>query len=131
MNRFNNGIGKYFYNKGEGNAILSDLYGERVFILAILTLFFSLLDAFLTLILIDHGAIELNPLMSFYLDIGPATFVAVKYGMTALSIFVLVVCCYDPNNSLKIKFPSLFLIIFLAVAAVIPWHLYLLYLHLS
>ena len=109
--------------------ILSNLYGERVFILIMLALVFSLLDACFTLILIDHGAIELNPVMSFYLNIGPATFVAVKYGMTSLSIFVLVVCSEDLSSILKIKSLPLFFMVFIAVAAVIPWHLYLMFRH--
>ena len=102
---------------------------EIVFTLIVLILIFTLLDAFFTLVLIDHGATELNPLMSFYLNIGPTTFIAVKYGMTSLSIFVLVVCSHSRTKSLKIKTQSLFFTIFIAVAGVISWQLYLIYLN--
>lgn len=102
-----------------------DRYSEVIFTLISLILIFSLLDALFTLVLIDNGATEMNPLMAFYLNIGPATFVAVKYGMTSLSILVLLISSHNSTKNLKSKATSLFLIVFLAVAGVIPWQLYL------
>jgi hypothetical protein len=119
------GMREQVRRKIDWRTIFFEHYSEFVFTLIALILVFSLLDAFLTLVLIDYGATELNPLMAFYIDIGPATFIMVKYGMTSLSIFVLLVSSHHSTKSLKIKTPSLFLIIFLAVAGVIPWQLYL------
>ena len=104
-----------------------DRYSKTVFRLIILILVFSMLDAFLTLLLIDHGAVELNPLMAFYLNIGPTPFVAVKYGLTSLSVFVLLVCSNNTIRSLRIHTRSMFSIISLTFAGVIAWQLYLFY----
>ena len=118
-------VDKHFYHRTEWRKIFLDCYSEVLFALIALILVFSLMDAFFTLILIDHGATELNPLMAFYLNIGPAVFIGVKYGMTSLSIFVLLVSSKNSSISHKICSSSLFLMIFLTVAAVIPWQLYL------
>lgn len=104
-----------------------DRYSKTIFRLIVLILVFSVVDAFLTLLLIDHGAIELNPLMAFYLKIGPVPFVAVKYALTSMSIFVLLVYSRYSIKSLKIYTRSMFSVISVAFAGVIAWQLYLVY----
>ena len=104
-----------------------DRYSKTIFRLIVLILVFSVLDAFLTLLLIDHGAVELNPLMAFYLNIGPTQFVAVKYALTSLSIFVLLVYSNKSIQSLKLHTRSMFSIISLTFAGVIAWQLFLVY----
>ena len=104
-----------------------DRYGNTVFSLIVMILSFSLLDAYLTLLLINHGAIELNPLMAFYLKVGPTTFVTVKYTMTSLSIFVLLVYSHNSIKGLNKNTRSMFSIIAAAFAGVIAWQLYLVY----
>jgi hypothetical protein len=120
-------VDKHFYHRTEWRKIFLDCHSEVLFALIALILVFSLMDAFFTLILVDHGATELNPLMAFYLNIGPAVFIMVKYGMTSLSIFVLLVSSNNSSISHKICTSSLFLMICLTVAAVIPWQLYLIF----
>ena len=56
-----------------------------------LVLFLSLLDALLTLTLIAQGATELNPVMHYFLGHGPQIFLLVKYGLTALSVMIIVI----------------------------------------
>lgn len=104
-----------------------DRYSKTIFKLIVLILVFSVLDAFLTLLLVDHGAVELNPLMAFYLDIGPVPFVAVKYGLTSLSVFVLLVYSNNSVKRLNMVTRSTFSIISLAFAGVIAWQLFLVY----
>jgi len=123
--RLDHGMSERVCRRIDRSSIFWVHYGENVFTLIVLILIFSLLDAFFTLVLIDYGATELNPLMSFYLNIGPTTFISVKYGMTSLSIFVLLVCSHNPTKKLKIKTQSLFFTILLAVAGVLSWQLYL------
>ena len=65
-----------------------DRYSTALFGAIVAILFLSVMDAFLTLFLIDHGAVEINPLMAYYLNIGPLTFIVVKYLLTSLSVFV-------------------------------------------
>ena len=62
-------------------ASLVDQYQQSLFGIIALILFFSVIDALLTLFLINHGAIEINPIMAFYLDLGPYVFLGVKYGL--------------------------------------------------
>ena len=107
--------------------IYLDRYSKPLFRLIMLILVFSVLDAFLTLLLIEHGAIELNPLMAFYLNRGPATFIAVKYALTSLSVFVLLIYSNNVLVSFKIYTRSMFSVIFAAFATVIAWQLYLVY----
>ena len=104
-----------------------DRYSKPVFRLIVLILLLSVLDAFFTLLLIDHGAVELNPLMAFYLNIGPTPFVVVKYCLTSLSIFVLLVYSNNSIKRLKIYTRSVFSIISITFAGVIAWQLFLIY----
>ena len=75
-----------------------DNYSPRLltFVLIILTL--SLADGFFTLHLTDHGAIEANPAMAYFLDLSPWAFMSVKYLLTSLSVI-----CFLILNNLYIK----------------------------
>lgn len=50
----------------------------------------SCADAFLTLLLIEKGMIEANPLMEATMSMGTEIFISTKLMMTAFGIFVLV-----------------------------------------
>jgi len=50
----------------------------------------SSLDAFLTLILLNHGAVELNILMDWLIKMDIRTFAAVKLAITGLALVILV-----------------------------------------
>ena len=63
-----------------------DRYGASIFALIMAILLLSLTDAMLTLILLNHGAVELNPVMAFYIDLGPEAFLITKYLLTALPL---------------------------------------------
>jgi len=78
--------------------IILDNYSPRLlaFVLVILTL--SLADGFFTLHLTDHGAIEANPVMAYFLDLSPWAFMSVKYLLTTLSVI-----CFLILNNLYIK----------------------------
>ena len=78
--------------------IILDNYSPRLlaFVLVILTL--SLADGFFTLHLTDHGAIEANPVMAYFLDLSPWAFMSVKYLLTSLSVI-----CFLVLNNLYIK----------------------------
>ena len=67
-----------------------DRYSPSLLPSVIMVLGLSLLDALLTLILLSQGAKELNPVMDYYLGHGPEVFLTVKYGLTALSVFIIV-----------------------------------------
>jgi hypothetical protein len=68
-----------------------DLYDWDIVSLILLILLLSLSDAFLTLLLIEMGSSEINPVMAFFLEFGPLHFVLSKYALTALgSIWLLI-----------------------------------------
>jgi len=104
-----------------------DQYDSGIFIAIVLILFFSIIDAFLTLFLIDHGASEINPIMAYFLKFGPFTFISVKYFFTCYSILVLLIFSNFFIRKLKIYTHSLFSYALGAFMIVIGWELFLIY----
>jgi hypothetical protein len=105
--------------------VLYDRYPGSLFAGTVAILVLSLLDALLTLVLLSKGASELNPIMLYYLGHGPAVFLVVKYCLTVLSLFIIVVSYdaliqrYRASTKILPLFASLFI-------GVILWELYLL-----
>jgi hypothetical protein len=56
---------------------------------ALVVLLLSIFDAFMTITLLHHGAIEANPLMAPLLQGGGAAFAYWKVGLTAFGVLVL------------------------------------------
>jgi len=67
----------------------ADLYGPDELLILLLILILSVVDAFLTLELVDSGMTEMNSVMDYYLRLGPLPFVLVKYLLTAVSLVLL------------------------------------------
>lgn len=67
----------------------NEAYGPYTFALAMIVIAFSLLDTCFTLVLIQHGAYESNPIMNFFLEQGNMVFFAVKYVTTILAVIIL------------------------------------------
>ncbi|GAC1449767.1 MAG: hypothetical protein NVSMB9_33800 [Isosphaeraceae bacterium] len=63
---------------------LVDRVSNARFAAAVLLLVLTLVDGWLTLLLLDHGFEEVNPVMRCLLDRGPLMFFAGKYLLTAL-----------------------------------------------
>jgi hypothetical protein len=93
------------------------------FIIAILIL--SIVDACLTVILIRNGAVELNPVMAYYLSISPQIFLAVKYTLTSLSVFILLIYGSVALRGGLIQIRSIFPLIITVFASVVVWEIYL------
>jgi hypothetical protein len=69
-----------------------DLYGIDEGLLFILILLLSVADGFLTLVLVGNCRImELNSVMSYYMQLGPWPFVLVKYFLTAGGLLFLLI----------------------------------------
>ncbi len=68
-----------------------DRYGPTsvTFFLTVLTL--CLLDAFITIRLLEAGGVELNPVMRFFLQFGEVPFLVVKFGFTVVALLVLLI----------------------------------------
>jgi hypothetical protein len=68
-----------------------DRYGLRSVITVVATLILCLADAFMTMYLIALGAYELNPVMDFFLRMGPISFLLAKYLFTGTALVCLLV----------------------------------------
>jgi hypothetical protein len=105
--------------------VLLDQYPKPLLIAAAVVLLLSLGDAVMTLFLVSHGAIELNPIMDYFLKAGSVYFVVVKYSLTAAAVTIVLLLNYYRLRGLNIhvrSFLSLFTVIF---SAVIAWQIYL------
>lgn len=74
----------------DNEVIFLDWHHPWLFFLATGTMLLSCADAFLTLLLIERGMIEVNPVMNAVMTQGTAVFTSTKLAMTAFGIFVLV-----------------------------------------
>jgi len=74
----------------DDDVIFLDWHHPWLFFLATGTMLLSCADAFLTLLLIERGMIEANPVMNAVMAQGTVAFTGTKLAMTAFGIFVLV-----------------------------------------
>jgi hypothetical protein len=82
-----------------------DRYHVKYLLITIGVVFFCLLDAFLTLGLVQKGGIEFNPIMDFLIKKNTVLFLVVKTCLTALCIiFFLVHKNFRVFGRLKINF---------------------------
>ena len=111
--------------KDQSIIFLVDLFSPKLFLPIVAALFFSVMDALLTLFLIGHGAYETNPIMAYYLNIGPYYFFAVKYILTSLGIIVLLIFRNRIFRTIKISGSALLYLIAGIFIAVVAWEIYL------
>lgn len=103
-----------------------DHYHTSLFIGIIIVLGLSLADGLLTLILVSRGARELNPIMDYYLQNGPHTFLLVKYGLTASSIFIVIMLDEVLASRYRFGSKTILSLFTSAFGSVLIWQWYLL-----
>lgn len=104
-----------------------DQYSTALFVSILLILFLSIIDALLTLFLINCGASEINPIMAYFLNFSPYTFMGVKYFLTSYAVIVLLIFNNVFIRKLKIYARSLFSYVIGAFVTVIGWELFLMF----
>ena len=104
-----------------------DRYRQSLFGVIVLILFLSVMDAILRVLLINHGAIEINPIMAFYLEVGPYTFLFVKYALTSVGLLVLVIFRNIFLKSIKIHVGSFIYFILIVFLGVVSWQIFLIH----
>lgn len=104
---------------------LLDHYPKSLMFAAVAVLLLSLGDAVLTLFLLGHGAVELNPIMDRLIKAGPHYFVLVKYGLTAAAATIVLLLNHYPLRFVNIPARSFLGVFTLLFSAVIAWQLYL------
>lgn len=66
-----------------------DWYHPRLFVLVVGIMLMSIMDSFFTLKLLANGAIETNPVMDYFINIGVPAFILSKMLLTGCSVIVL------------------------------------------
>jgi hypothetical protein len=102
-----------------------DLYSKPVLPAIVLVCVLSMVDAYMTLFLIGHGAVEMNPVMDYFLRQGLLTFVLVKYMLTAMSVILVVALHYVYIPFMRIFVSDLIMVFAGVFAAVVSWQIYL------
>ena len=74
----------------ESEPIFTDWHHPWLFFLAVGIMLMSCLDAFLTLQLLDRGAIEINPVMAAVIGRSALSFAVSKFVLTGLGVLALV-----------------------------------------
>lgn len=105
-----------------------DRYNPKLLAAITTILLLSVFDALLTLLLIEHGSSELNPVMSYFLKYGPLPFVIAKYGMTSFGVFVLLIFKNVFFSGTRVRTHSFFSWAIIAFGTVIAWEIFLVFL---
>lgn len=105
---------------------VSDTHSPKTLIVILSIILLSITDAYLTLHLTSQGAVELNPLMAYYLDHGPLTFFGMKYLLTCASIIVILMIKDLYLFNTKVQGKAVFLFHLVVLISVVKWELYLL-----
>lgn len=69
----------------------TDVYGAGITAIVILVISTCALDALLTSYLLNHGAVEANPVMAAVLSVGIVEFVVVKLALTGTCLMLLAI----------------------------------------
>jgi hypothetical protein len=102
-----------------------DQYSSGLFFTIVSILFLCVIDALLTLSLLNHGAHEINSVMAFFLKFGPYPFFASKYLLTILPVICLLMYRNIVIRIVKISTRSVLYIIAVLYLAVVVWEFYL------
>ena len=89
--------------------------------------FLCVIDAILTLHLLNHGAYEINTLMSYLLKIGPYAFFVFKYVLTMIATVSLLIFRGVVFQKLKASAHTILYLLAWAYLGVVGWELYLVY----
>ena len=107
--------------------VILDRYSPKLFAVIVGILFLSLLDAVLTLYLMEHGSNELNPVMDYFLKKGPLIFTIAKYLLTSVAVIIFVILANSVVPRFKFRAKRLFPYALIAFGSVIVWEVILVY----
>jgi hypothetical protein len=105
--------------------VLLDRYSPKLLVAILGILGLSLLDAILTLYLVEHGSSELNPVMDYFLKKGPLFFTLAKYLLTSMAVIIFLVLANSVIPRTNFRAKKLFSYALLAFGGVIVWELIL------
>jgi hypothetical protein len=102
-------------------------YGTKTFAAIMLLILLSILDAYLTLDLVNHGAVELNPVMAYYLARGPLAFFWVKYLLTCAAVILFLSVMNTSLFGTRIRGKVMFVFFLAAFAVIVQYELFLVF----
>lgn len=94
---------------------------KRVSLMALLIFVLSFIDGGLTLLIVEKGAIEANPVMNYFLSFGHIPFMLAKFIFGYIFVFTMI---YFSNKYKKVVISSL-LISFSVYSVIICYHFFL------
>ena len=106
---------------------LVDHYSPKLFAAIIAIIFLSVIDALLTLFLMNHGAHEVNPVMAYYITVGPYTFFTLKFALTIVGAITLLMFRNIIPHSFKVRTYSLLYFVVGAFVVTVAWEIYLVF----
>lgn len=106
---------------------LVDHYSPKLFAAIIAIIFLSVIDALLTLYLMNHGAYEVNPVMAYYINVGPYTFFTLKFALTIIGTITLLIFRDIIPQLFKVHTYSLLYFVVSAFIMTVAWELYLVF----
>lgn len=104
-----------------------DRYNQKMFAAITAILMLSIFDALLTLILIERGSSELNPVMAYFLQHGPLSFIVAKYTLTSFGVVILLIFKNVFIKKINMHTHALFGCVIFVFSGVIVWELFLLF----
>ena len=102
-----------------------DEYDQTFMGVIIFLVILSIIDGFMTLHLLDQGAHEINPLMSFCLDLGPWFFLASKFLLTCFGVMCLLVVSNSQVFGDRIQVRDVFPAMLFLYLVVMAWNSFL------
>ena len=107
-------------------ASISEIHSPKTLAVILLIILLSITDAYLTLDLISRGAVELNPIMAYYLDHSVLAFFGTKYLLTCASIILILFIKDLYLFRTRVQGKILFVFHLIVLTSVVKWELYLL-----
>ena len=102
-----------------------DQFSPELFAIITSIIILCVLDALFTFWLLNRGAYEVNPILKWFLQIGPYTFFFFKYLLTCGSLICLLMFRNIVIRGIKISTCSLLYFIIVFYVAVVVWELHL------
>ena len=101
-----------------------DRYGQKLFVVLVGILILNILDVLLTMVVLDHQGIELNPLVQSAIEVYGNKFWMWKYGI--VSVCLLFLCLHIKFKGVK----TIILATFTLYVAVVMYQIFLITLRL-
>jgi len=111
--------------KDEGRLIIQDAHGSGIFALAVIILVLSAVDGLLALNLIGSAAREVNPVMSYFIEINPYLYFFAKCFFTIIGVVFIVILRNYKSRLLRWRLFRLLPVIMIVFMLIVLYELYL------